>query len=143
VPRILHLLRAKPCTAAGRAIKEILRDALRRLSNKNLSLAARCRTKASQRQAAWHGQAAIHRRSRAEGSDDILPAVVTDAQGQADHSAAWLIFWEMSTCFVRSVGFIPLHWLPRLSLSGYACVLVLALALLRLYLIGTIARPWW
>ena len=56
---------------------------------------------------------------------------------------AWLIFWTMSTSFVRSVGFIPPHWLPRLPLSGYACALVLALALLRLYLIGTVARPWW
>lgn len=49
----------------------------------------------------------------------------------------------MSTGFVRSVGFIPLHWRPRLLLSGYAYALVLALALMRFYLIGTVARPWW
>ena len=74
----------------------------------------------------------------------ILPAVATDARGHADHSAALLIFWPMSAGFVRGVGFIPLHWLPRLLLSGYACALVpLALALLRLHLSGTIALPWW
>ena len=50
---------------------------------------------------------------------------------------------SMSTGFVRSVGFIPLHWRPRLLLSGYAYALVLALALMRFYLIGTVARPWW
>ena len=68
----------------------------------------------------------------------ILPSVATDAHGKADHPAALLIFWAMSAGFVRGVGFIPLHWLPRLLLSGYACALSLALALLRLYVIGRI-----
>ena len=71
----------------------------------------------------------------------FLPMVATDAHGKADHPAALLIFWAMSAGFVRGVGFIPLHWLPRLLLSGYACAIALALALLRLYLIGTITLP--
>lgn len=71
----------------------------------------------------------------------ILPGVATDGQGKADHPAALLIFWAMSAGFVRGVGFIPRHWLPRLLLAGYACAIALALALLRLYLIGTIALP--
>ena len=71
----------------------------------------------------------------------ILPGVATDVQGQADHPAALLIFCAMSAGFVRGVGFIPLHRLPRLLLSGYACATALALALLRLYLIGTITLP--
>ena len=68
----------------------------------------------------------------------ILPSLATDAHGKADHPAALLIFWAMSAGFVRGVGFVPLHWLPRLLLSGYACALSLALALVRLYVIGRI-----
>ena len=71
----------------------------------------------------------------------ILPSVATDAHGKADHPAALLIFWAMSAGFVRGVGFIPLHWLPRWLLSGYGCAIALALALLRLTLIGTISLP--
>lgn len=68
----------------------------------------------------------------------ILPGVATDTQGRADHPAALFIFWSMSAGFVRGVGFIPRHWLPRLLLSGLACCLALALALLRLSLLGRI-----
>jgi len=71
----------------------------------------------------------------------ILPSMATNAHGKADHPAALLIFWAMSAGFVRGVGFIPLHWLPRLLLSGYACTIILALALLRLYVIGRIDLP--
>jgi predicted membrane protein len=71
----------------------------------------------------------------------ILPSVATDAHGKADHPAALLIFWAMSAGFVRGVGFIPLHWLPRLLLSGYACTISLALAFVRLYVMGRIDLP--
>lgn len=66
----------------------------------------------------------------------ILPGIATDAGGQADHPAALLIFWSMSAGFVRGVGFIPRHWLPRLLLSSLACGLALGLALVRLALLG-------
>lgn len=71
----------------------------------------------------------------------ILPSVATDAHGKADHLAALLIFWAMSAGFVRGVGFIPLHWLPRLLLSGYACTISFALAFVRLYVMGRIDLP--
>jgi predicted membrane protein len=50
-----------------------------------------------------------------------------------------LIFWSMSAGFVRGVGFIPRHWLPRLLLSSLACGLALGLALVRLALLGRFA----
>lgn len=66
----------------------------------------------------------------------ILPGLATDAAGRADHPAAMLLFWAMSAGFVRGVGFIPLHWLPRWLLSGYASSAALLAALLRLDAIG-------
>ncbi|UCV13885.1 cyd operon YbgE family protein [Quatrionicoccus australiensis] len=68
----------------------------------------------------------------------ILPGIATDRQGRADHLLAMLIFWSMSAGFVRGVGFIPRHWLPRLLLSTLACGLALSLALWRLNLLGRI-----
>lgn len=62
----------------------------------------------------------------------ILPGLATNRHDQADHPAALLIFWAMSAGFVRGVGFIPRHTLPRLLLSGYACAFALLLAGLRL-----------
>ena len=62
----------------------------------------------------------------------VLPALATNRHGQADHPAALLIFWAMSAGFVRGVGFIPRHTLPRLLLSGLACGLALLLAGVRL-----------
>jgi predicted membrane protein len=66
----------------------------------------------------------------------ILPGIATDASGRADHTAAMLIFWSMSAGFVRGVGFVPYHWTPRLLLSSAACLVALALALLRLQFLG-------
>ncbi|KAB2928552.1 MAG: hypothetical protein F9K30_00800 [Dechloromonas sp.] len=66
----------------------------------------------------------------------ILPGIATDAGGRADHTAALLIFWSMSAGFVRGVGFIPRHWLPRLLLSAQACAIALGLAGIRLFLQG-------
>ena len=66
----------------------------------------------------------------------ILPGIATDAMGKADHTAAMLIFWSMSAGFVRGVGFIPQHALPRLLLSTLACILALGLAGLRLAMLG-------
>ena len=62
----------------------------------------------------------------------ILPGIATDGAGRADHTAAMLIFWSMSAGFVRGVGFIPQHAVPRLLLSTLACLLALGLAGLRL-----------
>lgn len=58
----------------------------------------------------------------------VLPGLATDAAGQADHTGAMLLFWSMSAGFVRGVGFIPHHPLPRWLLSTTACVMTLALA---------------
>lgn len=66
----------------------------------------------------------------------ILPGVATDAAGKADHPAAMLLFAAMSAGFVRGVGFIPQHVLPRLLLSAAATWVYLALALWRLSEIG-------
>lgn len=68
----------------------------------------------------------------------ILPGIATDAAGRADHLAAMLLFAAMSAGFVRGVGFIPQHALPRWLLSAPACLLYLALAVLRLHAIGRI-----
>lgn len=66
----------------------------------------------------------------------VLPGIATDTTGKADHPAAMLLFWSMSAGFVRGVGFVPLHWLPRWLLSGYASVAALMLAFVRLEAIG-------
>lgn len=66
----------------------------------------------------------------------ILPGIATDATGHADHTAAMLLFWSMSAGFVRGVGFVPVHWLPRWLLSATACVAALILAVIRLDGIG-------
>lgn len=62
----------------------------------------------------------------------VYPALATHADGRADHTGALLLFWAMSAGFVRGLGFIPEHWLPRFLFSGLACLLALLLALLRL-----------
>lgn len=62
------------------------------------------------------------------------PRLLADAQGRADHTAASLLFWAMSAGYVRGVGFIPHHALPRWLLSTPACLATLSLALWRLWL---------
>jgi len=62
----------------------------------------------------------------------ILPGVLTDASGRADHTAALLTFSAMSAGFVRGVGFVPRNPLGRIFLSGYSCFGFFALACLRL-----------
>ena len=66
----------------------------------------------------------------------VLPSIATDATGRADHLAALLLFWSMSAGFVRGVGFVPYHPVPRLLLSAAACLIALGLALLRLHFLG-------
>jgi len=66
----------------------------------------------------------------------VLPGIATDAAGHADHPAAMLLFWSMSAGFVRGVGFVPLHWLPRWLFSAGASVAALLLSLVRLDAIG-------
>jgi len=61
----------------------------------------------------------------------VWPRIATNLQGQADHSMAMLLLWSMCAGFVRGVGFVPLHPLPRWLLSTPACLLALALAALR------------
>ena len=56
-----------------------------------------------------------------------FPFVMSDAQGKADHGMAMALMWAMAAGFVRGVGFVPRHPLPRLLLSGWACVVGLAL----------------
>ncbi|MER2623041.1 MAG: cyd operon YbgE family protein [Accumulibacter sp.] len=66
----------------------------------------------------------------------LLPAVATAASGNADHPAAMLLCAAMCAGFVRGVGFIPRHVLPRVLLSTPAALLSFVLALWRLTEIG-------
>lgn len=56
------------------------------------------------------------------------PRLLADAEGRADHAAASALFWAMSAGYVRGVGFVPRHRLPRWLFSTAACLLALALA---------------
>jgi len=60
------------------------------------------------------------------------PRLLADGSGGADHWAAMALFWAMSAGFVRGVGFVPRQRVLRGLLSGWACLLGIALALLRL-----------
>ena len=62
----------------------------------------------------------------------VLPGLATDAAGRPDHGTASLLFWSMSAGFVRGVGFIPRHPLPRWLLSTAACMAALGMAGLRI-----------
>lgn len=62
----------------------------------------------------------------------VMPGLATDALGRADHVAALLLFGAMSAGFVRGVGFIPRHRVPRLLFSTAACLGLLLLGGLRL-----------
>lgn len=62
----------------------------------------------------------------------IYPAALADSDGRADHLAALAAFWAMSAAFVRGVGFVPLHPLPRLLLGAPAVLVALLLAAWRL-----------
>lgn len=62
----------------------------------------------------------------------VWPAIATDTDGRADHLTALLLLWSMSAGFVRGVGFVPQHLIPRWLLSGGACLVALALAIVRL-----------
>ncbi len=55
-----------------------------------------------------------------------LPALMTNAEGEADHVLATVLLWAMAAGFVRGVGFVPRHPVPRLLLSGWACMAGLA-----------------
>lgn len=59
------------------------------------------------------------------------PDLATGADGRVDYPLTLLVFWAMNAGFVRGVGFLPRHWLPRIVLSGGACVLALTLVLTR------------
>lgn len=56
----------------------------------------------------------------------VLPAVMTNAEGKADHGLATLLLWAMTAGFVRGVGFVPRHPVPRWLFSGWACTVALA-----------------
>lgn len=66
----------------------------------------------------------------------LRPDLVVDARSRVDHLLALLLFWAMSTGFVRGVGFIPYNRPGRWALSQGACLLALALALVRTALQG-------
>lgn len=61
----------------------------------------------------------------------VWPAIATDGAGRADHLMALLLLWAMCAGFVRGVGFVPVNRVPRWLLSTVACLLALALAVLR------------
>ena len=60
----------------------------------------------------------------------VDPRLLANAAGQADHGLAMLVFWAMSAGFVRGVGFMPRLPVLRMILSGWACLLALALFVL-------------
>ena len=60
------------------------------------------------------------------------PAALSGPQGEADHWAAFALFWAMSAGFVTGVGFQPRLVLWRYLFSGPACLLGCSIALLRL-----------
>ncbi len=60
----------------------------------------------------------------------IAPVYLADAQGQASHGLATLVFWAMSAGFVRGVGFIPRARIWRWLFSGWACGIALISAFL-------------
>jgi len=62
----------------------------------------------------------------------VYPPVLADASGAADHLAALFLLWSMSAGLVSGVGFVPLAWLPRVTLSTTACFVTLILALVRI-----------
>ncbi len=62
----------------------------------------------------------------------VAPILFADARGHADHRLAIVVFWGMSAGFVRGVGFIPRHLVPRWVLSGWAVLVAIALASLHL-----------
>lgn len=62
----------------------------------------------------------------------VYPPLVIGRNGQADHLALGLLCWSMAAGFTRGVGLIPQRRIPRLLLSAWACLLPLALAILRL-----------
>jgi len=64
----------------------------------------------------------------------IWPPWLTDADGKADHWAAFALFWAMSAGFISGVGFRPRFVLWRWLFSSWAFAIGIALALLRLYL---------
>lgn len=55
----------------------------------------------------------------------VYPILFANAQGQADHRLAMLLFWSMSAGLVRGVGFVPHWWLWRGLFSGWAVLLAL------------------
>lgn len=63
----------------------------------------------------------------------IYPQLLVQ-KGIANHGAASLLFWAMSAGFIRGVGFIPKHIVPRLLFSTYACLMsVLGAGLMMLH----------
>lgn len=64
----------------------------------------------------------------------IYPQFVVDSAGQADHRAALALMVAISSGFVRGVGFVPLHPLPRWIFSTPVCLLATALAAAQLLL---------
>ena len=59
------------------------------------------------------------------------PPLLADRSGAADHVAALFFLWSMCAGLVSGVGFVPLAWLPRVTLSGSACFLAVLLAVAR------------
>lgn len=66
------------------------------------------------------------------GAITVYPFLATTPDGRADHLTAVLLLWSMSAGYVRGVGFVPRHVLPRGLLSNVACGAALTAALLRI-----------
>lgn len=58
----------------------------------------------------------------------VSPRLLAHADGSANHAAAVSAMFAISAGFVRGVGFIPLHPLPRWLLSTPACLLGIVIA---------------
>lgn len=63
----------------------------------------------------------------------VSPRLLANADGSANHGAAVSAMLAISAGFVRGVGFIPLHPVPRWLLSTPACLAGIAIALMLLW----------
>jgi len=51
----------------------------------------------------------------------FYPPLLTNRNGEVNHTLLMLFFWSMSAGFVSGVGFIPQFPIFRILFSGWAC----------------------
>lgn len=89
----------------------------------------------SKTQSQGQGKAAVHGPSLLAAlaimlGGTLYPPLLSTTSGRADHTLVLLACWAMSAGFVRGVGFMPRRPVLRMILSGWACLLAIALFVL-------------